>query len=64
MHKSSKQTVAELEYTKISSTVSDMVFTTDGGVTKWQAIYTILEDEEPEVVEVKATADDARPSNL
>ena len=44
--------------------VLDNVCTADGGATKWQAIYTILEDEEPEVVEVKATVDDATPSNL
>ena len=48
----------------MSPIVSDIVCTTDGGATKWQAIYTILDDEEPEVVEVKAIIDDARPSNL
>ena len=44
------------------STISDTVFTVDGGATTWKAIYTILKNEKPEVVEVKATADDARPS--
>ena len=44
--------------------VSDTVCTADGGATKWQVIYTILEDEEPEVVEVTTNADDATPSNL
>ena len=48
----------------MSSTISYIVCTADGGTTTWQAIYTILEDEKPKVVEVKATADDAKPSDL
>ena len=48
----------------MSPIVSDTVYTADGGATKWQVIYTILEDEEPEIVEVTVTADDATPSNL
>ena len=45
----------------MSSIVSDIVCIVDGGATKWQAIYIILEDEEPEVVEVKETANDQGP---
>lgn len=64
MQKHGKQTVTEVEYTKMSPIVSHTVCTADGGATKWQTSFTILEDEEPEVVEVKATVDDATPSNL
>ena len=64
IQKHDKQFFAEFEQTRMAPIVSDTVCTVDGGDTKWQVIYTILEDKEPKVVEVMATADDATPSNL
>ena len=64
MQKHDKQTIAEFECTEMSSTFTDIICTANGGVTTWKAIYTILKDEKAEVMEVKATIDEAKPSDL
>ena len=64
IQKHDKHIVAEFEQTGMAPIVFDTVCTANGGDNKWQVIYTILEDEEPEVVEVTTTADDATPSDF
>lgn len=64
MHKQSKQTIVESEFTKMAPIFTDTFFDAVGGATTWEVIYNRLEDEYHKIIVTKATTDSTRPSGL
>jgi len=43
---------------------TDTTCTRDAGITTWEGMYSLLEEEKPKVMEVKATTDSRGPSEV
>jgi len=61
VQKHTKQSIIETERTEMSSIFTSIVCALDGGATTWQTIYTMLQNENPELRDIQPAADITEP---